>query len=115
VKLKEYSREQAKNFVIFWTSAFAVFSLLVIWTLISGFDASTLNHGALILWPHALLMMIIILSLLGGIAGMWQKYLAGEYTKVRNARNIAFYTVIIIFPVGILLNLLLAIYSEGMR
>lgn len=109
MKLKEYSREQAKNFVISWTIIFSLFGLMVGWSFIAGFQIQTQSPGepVSILWPHTFLLFLVLFSLLLGIVSMWKRYLSGQYDKVRNARNISFIVVLFLYPLGVIMNLIL--------
>ena len=110
MKLKELTEKTARNFVIFWTVMFSLFTLMVIWTLVSGYQALEQFPGdqETRLWPQAFLMFLVFLSLLCGTVGMWKHYYAGEYGKIRTARNISFILVLFLYPLGIIINVLLA-------
>ena len=109
MKLEEFTGKTARNFVISWSVIFFLFGLLVTWTLISGYEI--LRQDPLVppsvFWPHYALMIFVLLSLLIGIIGMWKQYLSGEYEKIRKARNISFFVVLFLYPLGVIMNIFL--------
>lgn len=110
MKLEEFTKEKAKTFVISWSVIFFLFGLLVAWALISTYEIQ--QQDPLVppsaFWPHYALISFVLFSLLIGVIAMWKKYLSGEYEKIRRARNISFIVVLILYPLGVILNLFLA-------
>jgi len=109
MKLKEYTHKEAKSFAIFWTIAFSLFALIVFWSLALGYRFEVQKGVPRdLFWPHATMMLIVLVSLVVSIIGMWARLVRREYEKVRQARNLSFYVVIFVFPLGLLINLVMA-------
>ncbi|MEX1013433.1 MAG: hypothetical protein WD595_06310 [Waddliaceae bacterium] len=106
---QDVSRKESRSFAISWTIIYLALSLLAIWTYIFPF-ATTRTNGApySTFWPHTILILIVVFSLFISIIEMWRRYFTRQYRAVRNARNLAFYVILFIYPIGILLNLMFA-------
>lgn len=103
MKLDEYSRKKAKNFLITWTAIYCFLFALVVWTI---FTSLQIERQIIHFLPFTLLMSIVLISIIIAIFSMWKHYLNEQFDKLRDARNISFFVILFLYPLAIIINML---------
>jgi len=109
MKLREFTRERARNFVLSWTLIYFFFTLLVIWFGFGKPIGPWLSTSPF--WLHLFLLSLVLVSILLSLILMWKNYSQQKFNRLRFARNIPFYVVLIAYPLGVLLHLIFQTHS----
>jgi predicted membrane-bound spermidine synthase len=99
-------RLEAEKQVRAWTAIFGLLGFLVAIMIFSMLRAGF--AGAAILFP-----VVVLISLVVSVWLMRRRLKAGEYGRILGARNIAFWVVILAYPVLFILNLFSGSLSGG--